>query len=117
RKHGMIGIDRKAGGGALRRMVADAARAADRGQTLVMFPEGTRTAPGERRPYHRGIAALYARLDLPVVPVALNSGLFWGRRNLLLRPGTITVRILPAIRPGLEGGAFMDRLQAEIENA
>jgi len=117
RKHGMIGIDRKAGASALRGMVADAARAAARGQTLVMFPEGTRTAPGETRPYQRGIAALYNRLGLPVVPVALNSGLYWGRRNLFLRPGVITVRILPAIPPGLAAGDFMARLESDIEGA
>lgn len=117
RKHGMIGIDRKAGASGLRRMVSDAGRAAARGQTLVMFPEGTRTAPGEHRPYQRGIAALYARLGFPLVPVALNSGLYWGRRNLLLRPGVITVRILPPIPPGLESGTFMARLQSDIEDA
>ena len=117
RKHGMIGIDRKAGASALRGMVADAERAAARGQTLVMFPEGTRTAPGERRPYQRGIAALYTRLELPVVPVALNSGLYWPRRGPVLRPGVITVRILLPIPPGLESGAFMERLQTDIEDA
>jgi 1-acyl-sn-glycerol-3-phosphate acyltransferase len=117
RKHGMIGVDRKAGASALRAMVADAGAAAARGQTLVMFPEGTRTAPGERRPYQRGIVGLYARLNLPVVPVALNSGLFWGRRNLFLRPGVITVRILPAIPPGLAPDAFMARLEDDIETA
>jgi len=117
RKHGMIGIDRKAGASALRGMVAEAAGAAARGRTLVVFPEGTRTAPGERRPYQRGVAALYARLGLPVVPVALNSGLFWGRRGLVLRPGTITVRVLPPIPPGLDTEAFMARLESAIENA
>jgi 1-acyl-sn-glycerol-3-phosphate acyltransferase len=117
KKHGMIGVDRGDGANALRGMVADAARAAARGQTLVMFPEGTRTAPGDRRPYQRGIAALYARLNLPVVPVALDSGLYWRRRNLLLRPGVITVRILPPIPPGLSSADFMTRLETDIERA
>jgi 1-acyl-sn-glycerol-3-phosphate acyltransferase len=117
RKHGMIGVDRKAGASALRGMVADAAAAAAQGRTLVMFPEGTRTAPGERQRYQRGIVGLYGRLNLPVVPVALNSGLFWGRRNAFLQPGLITVRILPPIPPGLAGSAFMERLESDIETA
>lgn len=117
RKHRMIGVDRKAGASALRGMIADAAAADARGQTLVLFPEGTRTAPGERRPYQRGVAALYARLAVPVVPVALNSGLYWRRRSLVLRPGTVTVRILPAIPPGLGTERFMALLEAAIEDA
>jgi 1-acyl-sn-glycerol-3-phosphate acyltransferase len=115
RKHGMIGVDRKAGASALRAMVGDASDAAARGQTLIMFPEGTRTTPGECRPYQRGIAGLYGKLDLPIVPVALNSGLFWGRRNAFIQPGLITVSILPPIPPGLSPADFMARLEDAIE--
>ena len=117
RKYGSIGIDRKGGAQSLRKMLRDARRAIDSGRSIVVFPEGTRTAPGERRPYHSGIAALYADLGLPVVPVALNSGLFWSRRSILRRPGTITMRLLPPIPPGLDRRAFMARLEAAIEGA
>jgi len=116
-KHGMIGIDRGGGAKALRAMVVAAKGAADAGHSIVVFPEGTRTAPGTRRPYHSGIAALYGQLDLPVVPVALNSGLFWGRRAFTRRPGTITLRILPPIPPGLDRREFMTRLEDTIETA
>ena len=116
-RHGMIGIDRGGAAKALRAMVAAARRAADAGHSIVVFPEGTRTAPGTHRPYHSGIAALYGQLDLPVVPVALNSGLFWGRRAFTRRPGTITLRILPPIPPGLDRREFMTRLEDTIESA
>jgi 1-acyl-sn-glycerol-3-phosphate acyltransferase len=83
----------------------------------VIFPEGTRTAPGERRDYHPGVAALYSQLDVPVVPVALNSGLFWPRRAFLKRPGHIVVEILPPIPTGLPRREFMAQLQSAIEDA
>lgn len=117
RRAGMIPVDRSGGSGALKRMVAEAKRAASAGRHLLIYPEGTRTAPGERRPYHPGVAALYGQLDLPVVPVALNSGLFWRRRAFTKRPGLITVEFLPAIPPGLSRKDFMAELERRIETA
>jgi 1-acyl-sn-glycerol-3-phosphate acyltransferase len=114
---GMIPVDRAGGGAALKRMVAEAKAATAAGRHLLIYPEGTRTAPGERRPYHPGVAALYGQLDLPVVPVALNSGLFWGRRAFLKRPGLITVEFLPPIPPGLPRKQFMAELETRIETA
>jgi 1-acyl-sn-glycerol-3-phosphate acyltransferase len=98
-------------------MLAQAERAVADGRSIVIFPEGTRTAPGRRRPYHPGIAALYQRLGLPVVPVALDSGRFWGRRQFVKRPGTITLRLLSPIAPGLDRSAFMATLEGRIETA
>lgn len=117
RRAGMIPVDRSGGSGALKRMVAEAKRAASAGRHLLIYPEGTRTAPGERRPYHPGVAALYGQLDLPVVPVALNSGLFWRRHAFTKRPGLITVEFLPAIPPGLSRKDFMAELERRIETA
>lgn len=114
---GFIAVDRTAGAAALRRLVRDAERTVAGGRSLLIFPEGTRTAPGEHRPYQPGIAALYDRLKLPVVPIALNSGLFWGRRSFVKRPGRITVEVLPAIEPGLKRGEFMAELERRIEGA
>lgn len=114
---GMIPVDRSGGSGALKRMVAEAKAAASAGRHLLIYPEGTRTAPGERRPYHPGVAALYGQLDLPVVPVALNSGLYWRRRAFTKRPGVITVEFLPPIPPGLARRAFMAELERRIESA
>jgi 1-acyl-sn-glycerol-3-phosphate acyltransferase len=98
-------------------MLKQAKEAAAAGKSIVIFPEGTRSAPGAKLPYHPGIAALYAGLDLPVVPVALNSGLYWGRRAWIKRPGTITLEVLDPIPPGLDRKLFMRRLEESIESA
>lgn len=116
-KAGMIAIDRKAGAPALRKLVAAAKRAASLGRPIVIFPEGTRTAPGTHRPYQPGVAALYRQLDLPLVPVAVNSGVFWGRRSFLKKPGRIVVEILPPIPPGGERRQVMQELEQRIEAA
>ena len=117
RHAGMIGIDRKGRASALKKMIADAKAALHAQRPIIIFPEGTRTVPGATPKYQTGIAALYHALGVPVVPVALNSGLYWGRRAFLKRPGTITVEILPPIPPGLPRDKFMRRLETSIEDA
>ncbi|BBK34278.1 1-acyl-sn-glycerol-3-phosphate acyltransferase [Stella humosa] len=117
RRWGAIPVDRKAGASALRTMVADAKAAAAAGRSILIYPQGTRVAPGVSAPYQPGIAALYSQLGLPVVPVALNSGLYWGRRSFFKRAGTITVELLPAIPPGLDRREFLRRLEAATETA
>ncbi|HEX2580921.1 MAG TPA: lysophospholipid acyltransferase family protein [Dongiaceae bacterium] len=117
RKTGQIAIDRAAGANALRTMLAKASHARDDGHSLLIFPEGTRVPPGEHLPYQPGIAALYHKLGVPVVPVALNSGLFWARRMLCKRPGRITIQFLPPIPPGLDRRDFLRRLERTIEEA
>ncbi|MFD2233612.1 lysophospholipid acyltransferase family protein [Phaeospirillum tilakii] len=116
-KSGVIAIDRSAGTRALKTMVKGAETAAAEGRPIVIFPEGTRAAPGTKRPYHSGVAMLYGALDLPVVPIALNSGVFWGRGALRKYPGTLTIEILPPIAPGLDRRAFMAELEQRIETA
>jgi 1-acyl-sn-glycerol-3-phosphate acyltransferase len=114
---GNIAVARGDGASALRGLVKQARAAIADGRSIVIFPEGTRVAPGDRRPYQVGTAALYRQLGVPVVPVALNSGLFWGRRQWIKRPGTITLEVLPPIAPGLRREAFMETLQDRIETA
>ncbi len=114
---GMIEIARGQGAKALRSLIEGAREAIERGSPVVIFPEGTRTPPGEKGAYHPGVAALYKQLALPVVPVALNSGLFWGRRSFVKRPGIIQVEFLEAIQPGLDRKAFMAELEQRIETA
>ena len=75
----------------------------------------TRVAPGAHKPYQPGIAALYTQLGVPVVPVALNSGLFWGRKAFLKKPGTIILEILPAIPPGLDPRACQQEIPAAAD--
>ena len=114
---GMIRIDRGRGATALRSLVRGAQAALARGSRVVIFPEGTRVAPGEQKPYQAGVAALYLQLGLPVVPVALNSGLFWRRRGFIKRPGRIVVEFLEPIAPGLERKPFMAELKRRLEGA
>ena len=114
---GMIRIDRGGGARALRSLVEGARSALARGSEVVVFPEGTRAPPGGRNPYHPGIAALYLQLGCKVVPVALNSGLFWGRRSFIKRPGRIIIEFLRPIEPGLSRKAFMAELEQRIEGA
>jgi 1-acyl-sn-glycerol-3-phosphate acyltransferase len=114
---GMIRIDRQGGARALRGLIDGGRDALARGASIVIFPEGTRLPPGEQRDYHPGVAALYRHLECPVVPVALNSGVFWGRRSFIKRPGRIAVEFLPPIEPGLERKAFMTELRARLEPA
>ena len=114
---GSISIDRQGGAKALKGLIRDCRAALEDGHQVIIFPEGTRTVPGTRRPYQPGVAAIYNQLDFPVVPVALNSGLFWGRRSFYKRPGRIIVEFLPAIQPGLDRKIFLKRLEATVEDA
>jgi len=114
---GSIAIDRKAGASALRRMVAAARPIAAQGRPIVIFPEGTRVAPGARLPYQPGVAALYQALAVPLVPAAVNSGLFWGRRSFIKRPGRIILEFLEPIPPGRPRRLLMAELEQRIETA
>lgn len=114
---GNIRIDRGAAARAIRSLVEGAKGAVASGLSVLIFPEGTRSAPGDPPDYKPGVVALYNALRLPVVPVALNSGLFWRRRGLVKRPGRIVVEFLEPIPPGLERKAFMRTLEQRIETA
>jgi 1-acyl-sn-glycerol-3-phosphate acyltransferase len=87
------------------------------GRSILIFPEGTRTGVGANAPYHPGVGALVRDLKIPLVPVALNSGLFWGRRHFLKRPGLIVVEILPPIVGEIDRRRVTDELRGRIEAA
>jgi 1-acyl-sn-glycerol-3-phosphate acyltransferase len=114
---GMVAVDRGAGSQALHAMTVRAIKEIRSGRQLVIFPEGTRRAPGAEPRYKFGVAHLYEQIGVPCVPVALNSGLFWPRRAFLRLPGTIVVEFLDPIAPGLDKDAFFQRLQSDIETA
>jgi 1-acyl-sn-glycerol-3-phosphate acyltransferase len=116
-KFKMIPVDRDKGPTALRRMLAEAKTRAAVGREIVIFPEGTRRAPGAPPDYKTGVFLLYEALQIPCVPVALNSGLFWPRRSFKRYPGTIVVEFLDPIPPGLPKREFLPRLQETIETA
>lgn len=114
---GMIAVDRGGGAKSLKNLISVAKEAMSQGGQVIIFPEGTRKAPGEAPDYKSGIAALYEASGLPVTPLTLNSGHFWGRGFMNKRAGTITLEFLPPIPPGLARGEFMARLESEIEEA
>ena len=117
KKSGMIAVDRKGGASALRAMARQATETLESGRSILIFPEGTWVPPGQTRAYQPGVAALYTQQKVPLVPVALNSGLFWGRRAFIKKSGTIVVEILPPIPPGLDRKAVMKELENRIETA
>jgi 1-acyl-sn-glycerol-3-phosphate acyltransferase len=116
-KAGMIPVDRSKGSQALTDMNACVRRELARNRQIVIFPEGTRRAPGAEPRYKYGVAHLYAGMGVACLPVALNSGLFWPRRAFRRYPGTVRVEVLDPIQPGLDKDLFFERLQREIEGA
>jgi 1-acyl-sn-glycerol-3-phosphate acyltransferase len=116
-KFEMIPVDRDKGPSALRAMLRETRKRIAQGREIIIFPEGTRKAPGAPPDYKTGIVLLYEALSVPCVPVALNSGLFWPRRSLVRRPGTVVVEFLDPIPPGLPKAEFMTRLTSAIETA
>ena len=114
-KGAAISIDRSAGAGALRKMSEQAKAALADGRPVLIFPEGTRKAPGAAPDYKPGVAGLYGQLGVACVPVALNSGVYW--KGFRKYPGTIVLEFLPPIPPGLKRAEFMSRLETSIETA
>ncbi|MEM0899474.1 MAG: 1-acyl-sn-glycerol-3-phosphate acyltransferase [Pseudomonadota bacterium] len=113
----MIPIDRGNREDAIRKVNAGAREAIASGRELLIYPEGTRRAPGAEPAYKTGIAHLYAAMDAPVVIIAHNAGLFWPKNKFMRYPGTFKARFLPPIEPGLEKRAFMKELVSRTENA
>jgi len=116
-KFRMIVVERSAGSAALKDMVKRAKEELAAGRQVVIFPEGTRRGPDDPPDYKPGAAALYAALNVPCVPFALNSGVFWPRRKFLRLPGTIVLEFLPPIPAGLPRKEFQTRLQDAVEPA
>lgn len=114
---GMVPIDRSRRGAALKHMLREAKRKLAENYSIMIAPEGTRTAPGQEVKYLPGVAAMYETCAVPVVPVAVNSGLFWPRKSWLKHPGKVTIEFLPAIPPGMPRRAFLALLHERLEAA
>ncbi len=115
RAMGIIFVNRKNRGGALASLIEQSQKAIAQGGRIFIFPEGTRKLPLAPQDYRFGVAKLYEALEVPVVPIALNSGLFWGRNSLILWPGTARARILPPIAPGLSAREMHKQLADVID--
>ena len=114
---GLIAIDRSSGPQALQQMIAGARRGFESGRPLSLFPEGTRKALGAEPDYKPGVAKIYRDLQVPVVPMALNSGVFWGRNEFFKRGGTVVFEFLPALPAGMPPLKMMAELEAQVEAA
>lgn len=112
---GCIPIDRKGGAKTMRKMLNQASKRLKEGMNLIIFPEGTRVPPTEKKHYSPGVAFLYEQCKVPVVPVALNTGVFWPKNSFIKYPGTVIVRFLPPIQPNLEKRQFLQQLESRIE--
>jgi 1-acyl-sn-glycerol-3-phosphate acyltransferase len=110
-----IAVDRTAGRAALKQMTALAKAAVAQGRQIIIYPEGTRRPAGAEPAYKQGVAHLYRELGVPMVPVALNTGLFWGRHQFLRRPGLLVVEFLPAIPAGLPARTAFETMVEAIE--
>jgi len=116
-KTNMIGVIRGAGGRSLIEMARRAGEEVRRGRQLIIFPEGTRTAVDSPPRYKTGVAQVYVDCGVTCLPVALNSGLFWPRRNFMRYPGTLVVEFLDPLPPGLSRNEFIAQVSTVIEQA
>lgn len=114
KRYGMIPVDRAGGATALRAMMRAAHEAVAARRPILIYPEGTRVAPGERPPLQPGFAGLYRALKLPVVPVALDSGKLWPRNSFMKQPGVVTFRFGEPIPPGLDRQDIETRVHEAI---
>ncbi|CAM2976603.1 1-acyl-sn-glycerol-3-phosphate acyltransferase [Brevundimonas diminuta] len=113
----MIAVDRAAHAKALKDMVRQTRARLAEGRQILIFPEGTRTTPGEPADYKPGVAAIYRDVAAPCWPVATNSGVHWPAHGFKRYPGTVVFEFLPPIPAGLKRAAFMAELESRIETA
>jgi 1-acyl-sn-glycerol-3-phosphate acyltransferase len=114
-KRNQIAVDRGGYAKALKSIVRGARDAVAKGGQVLIFPEGTRQELDAAPDYKPGIAAMYKDLNLPVTPVALNTGLIWKPKGIMRQPGHVTFKVLPPIPPGLPREEFMRELERVIE--
>ncbi|MEM6849634.1 MAG: lysophospholipid acyltransferase family protein [Pseudomonadota bacterium] len=114
---GCVPVDRGKRAEAIRQMMDGVRSGTQEPGQLIIYPEGTRVAPGVKKPYKIGTAVLYAETGQTCVPAATNVGVFWPRTGIYRKPGCAVVEFLPPIEPGLEQRPFMARLEAEVEQA
>ena len=117
RRINCVAVERGKRGAAMAKMIADVAQSSGTPGQLIIYPQGTRVAPGAQLPYKVGVGVLYRETGQPVCPAATNAGAFWPRTGIWRRPGTAVVEFLPQIAPGEEITPFMEKLEREIETA
>jgi len=114
---GCVAVNRGKRGLAISKMLKDVAAGLSKPGQLIIYSQGTRVPPGEKRPYKVGTGLLYEQLGQSCAPVSTNVGVFWSKRGILKNPGVAVVEFLPVIEAGLERDVFMERLEHEVETA
>lgn len=114
---GCVPVDRGKRAQAIKKMVKDVEKGRAAPGQLIIYPQGTRIAPGVKAPYKVGSGVLYDQLGQDCVPVAANVGVFWPRRGIYRKPGLAVVEFLPRIEAGMRKDAFMQRLESDVETA
>jgi 1-acyl-sn-glycerol-3-phosphate acyltransferase len=114
---GCVPVDRGKRGQAIAAMMKAVKEGRQDPGQLIIYPEGTRTAPGAKPAYKVGSAVLYSQLNQDCVPAATNVGAFWPRHGFYRKPGLAVVEFLPRIAPGLSNADFMNELETRIEDA
>lgn len=117
RKMEMVFVDRGKRGAAISKMVREVEVGRREPGQIVIYPQGTRSAPGAKMPYKVGTFILYEQLGQSCIPVATNAGVFWPRRGMYRRPGVVVVEFLEPIPPGMDRASFLVRLEQQIEEA
>ena len=115
KRAGTIAVDRNAGSSAMKKLIKDAKAKMDEGYNIIIFPEGTRMNPGETKEYMPGVVALAKFLKCPIVPIALNSGIYWPRNSFRKHGGTIEVVMLEHFPAGMKTNELLPKLQESIE--
>ena len=113
--YGSVPVDRSGGSAAMKKMLADTKALMEKDRSIIIFPEGTRTKPGSTVFYKPGIAFLYQNIQTEVVPVALNTGMFWRKNSFLRHPGKVIIEFMPPLPHGMEKREFINTLQDTIE--
>lgn len=113
--YGMIAVDRSAGGAAMKNMLKDAKIRMDNGRPIIIFPEGTRVKPGTVQGYKPGLLFIAQNLKSPVIPVALNTGLFWAKKSFMRYPGTVIIEFMEPMPQNLDKKEFMVEMERRIE--
>ncbi|MBL4612194.1 MAG: 1-acyl-sn-glycerol-3-phosphate acyltransferase, partial [Emcibacter sp.] len=115
-KVGNIPIDREMGMKSMKKMLVRSRKETDDGRSVIIFPEGSRALPGEKHPYLSGIFGIYKYLKVPVVPIAVNTGVYWPKKGQM-KKGVFVIEFLPPIAPGLKKAEFMEQVETAIETA
>lgn len=114
--YGMIAVDRSAGGAAMKNMLKEAKERMKNGRPIIIFPEGTRVKPGTVKGYKPGLLFIAQNMDAPVIPVALNTGLFWAKASFMRYPGKVIIEFMEPMPKGLDKKEFMAELENRIES-